>query len=125
MSRPFTEVRHVQQTPGEPHKRWFQSDYFDLFIWTEPDGQLWGFRLCYDRCYDERALTWRRATGLVSHHLVQQGDGGWGFSGTPMLRPIQRPIPAELLPRFNREGTTLPDDFRELVRSILVGGTTA
>lgn len=119
MSRPFTEVRRITQTPGEPHKRWFQSDYFDLFVWHEPDHSLWGFRLCYDRCFDEHALTWHRATGATTHHSVDEGGRDGTVAGTPWLREARHGVPAEVIERFDEQGSTLPDEIRVLVRGVL------
>lgn len=119
MSRPFTEIKHVQQIEGEPRKRWFQSDYFDLFVWYNRDDSLWGFRLCYDRCYGEHSLTWKSETGSVSHHSIEATGPGY-YPSTPMLADPDRQVPAEVLERFDREGSTLPDDLRTLIRGIVV-----
>jgi len=120
VSRPFTEIQFVSQVPGEPHKRWFQSDYFDLFVWYNKDDSLWGFRLCYDRGYGEHSLTWKSDTGSVSHHSIEPSRPAFNqHPSTPMLGEAGQKVPAEVLERFNREGTTLPDDLRPLIRGIV------
>jgi hypothetical protein len=121
VSRHLIEIQHVSQIPGEPRKRWFQSDYFDLFVWyNKEDNSLWGFRLCYDRCYGEHALTWKSATGSVSHHSVEATRPVFQrYAGTAMLGDAEQKVPAVVLERFDREGTTLPDDLRELIRGVL------
>lgn len=113
-SRPFTEIRAVKQTPGEPRLRWFQSDYFDLFVWYEDEERFWGFRLCYDRGFEERAITWRRETGRAAHHSVDDSRG-LGYGGTPMLHEAREVVPATVGGRFQREGETLPEEIRALI----------
>lgn len=47
----------ARQIEGEPPRQWIADDYFDLCVWYEPNGDLFGFRLCYDKDADERVLT--------------------------------------------------------------------
>jgi len=117
-SRPFTEIRAVKQTPGEPRLRWFQSDYFDLFVWYEEDDRFWGFRLCYDRGFEECALTWRRQTGRTTHHSVDDSRG-LGYGGTPMLREAGQVVPSTVGRRFHQAAETLPEEIRTLIDTAL------
>ena len=79
------EEKNVRQTPGEPPRRWFADEFFDLIVWLEPDGQVWGFQLCYDRGYAPRALTWIKAKGYT-HDGIDDGEAGSGaFKGSPIL----------------------------------------
>lgn len=73
------EARNVRQIAGEPRRRWFTDDYFDLIIWLEPDGSVWGFQLCYDRERLPRALTWTRKYGY-KHAGIDTGEHVWGTS---------------------------------------------
>ena len=79
------EVRHVAQVPGEPRRRWFDDDYFDLIIWFEPDDGIFGFQLCYDREKKPRALTWTKRH-RYKHTGIDDGEHAAGASkGSPVL----------------------------------------
>ena len=78
------ETPDVRQIPGEPPRRWFADDFFDLIVWLEPDGSLNGFQLCYDREFQPRALTWTKAKGY-SHSGIDDGEG---YGGTHKASPI-------------------------------------
>jgi hypothetical protein len=75
---------NCKQVPGEPPRRWISDDYFDLIVWGEPDGNLVGFQLCYDKPYREHALTWKRQGGF-SHSGVNAGESGPFSNCTPIL----------------------------------------
>ncbi len=75
------EYTKTQQVPNEPFRRWFGDEYFDLIIWYNTDESFYGFQLCYDRTFDERALTWKADKGF-SHQKV---DSGARDSLTPIL----------------------------------------
>ena len=81
MLRELTEVRQI---PGEPQRRWFADDYFDLIVWFDNNGESIGFQLCYDIPGEERALTWREPTGF-SHQRVDDGERQRPYKATPIL----------------------------------------
>jgi len=59
------EIRGLQQRSFKRIKRWFQDDYFDLFLWQNRLGTIVEFQLCYRRdTRDERVLDWRRGRGF-------------------------------------------------------------
>ena len=79
------EEKNIRQTPGEPARRWWADEYFDLIVWLEPGGAVWGFQLCYDRGYAPRALTWIKGKGYT-HDGIDDGEGNGGESkGSPIL----------------------------------------
>lgn len=79
------EENNLKQVPGEPARRWFSDEFFDLIVWLEPDNTLWGFQLCYDRGHKPRALTWTKKHGY-KHAGIDDGEGGGGMSkGSPVL----------------------------------------
>ncbi|HBA59832.1 MAG TPA: hypothetical protein DCZ92_03235 [Elusimicrobia bacterium] len=79
------EEKNIRQIAGEPPRRWFSDDYFDLIIWLEKDGSVWGFQLCYDREKKPRALTWTKAYGY-KHAGIDTGEHVWGSSqSSPVL----------------------------------------
>ncbi len=81
------EVRHSRQIPGEPFRRWFADQTFDLIVWYFPDHTIEGFQLCYREGLDERALTWLKGIGF-SHKRVDDGeDSPAHHKMTPILVP--------------------------------------
>lgn len=81
----LAEIPKVKQIPGEPQRRWFMDNFFDLIVWLDEQSQIIGFQLCYDVSGNERALTWRRKVGF-QHQRVDDGERhGMRFKGTPIL----------------------------------------
>ena len=78
------ELSHIRQVLGEPRRRWFADDYFDLIVWVGDHGECIGFQLCYDTSGDEHALTWHKATGF-KHHRVDSGELQRPYKATPIL----------------------------------------
>ena len=72
------EIRGIEQRDPQRTKRWFQDEYFDLFVWHDRAGELQRFQLCYDRdTRRERALEWHNGRGF-QHLAVRQR-----YSGSP------------------------------------------
>ena len=78
------EAKHVLQIDGEPRRRWFDDEYFDLIVWFEPGEEIWGFQLCYDRERKPRALTWTRKHGY-KHTGIDDGEHSGASKGSPVL----------------------------------------
>ncbi len=69
--------------PGA-YRRWFQNEYFDLFVW-ERKGEIERFQLAYDKGGNgERMVTWSAAGGF-SHSAVDNSPGAGRYPGTPIL----------------------------------------
>jgi len=78
------EISGVRQIEGEPHRRWFSDEHFDLVIWDE-GREIVGFQLCYDKSRGERALTWKAESGFT-HNAVDDGEGRAGrYKASPIL----------------------------------------
>ncbi|MBI3159510.1 MAG: hypothetical protein HYZ26_07920 [Chloroflexi bacterium] len=73
----------VRQNKGEPRRRWFADDYFDLILW-ESGGEFTQMQLCYDRDRDEHALIWRSQGGFA-HFRVDEGEFGRLKKSSPMM----------------------------------------
>ena len=119
------EIADVKQNPGEPRRRWFFDEHFDLIVWERADGGLAGFQLCYGKGGDQRAATWFPESGLRNCAV----DNGEDRPGKPKSAPIllcdaddpgQTPSdagpPPAVLERFRRAGRRLDP---ALVRIIL------
>lgn len=78
------EIKDVRQIKGEPRRRWFSDEHFDLVIWGE-DADIVGFQLCYDKSHSERAVTWKLESSF-GHNAVDSGENRAGrYKGTPIL----------------------------------------
>ena len=73
----------LQDQPGL-RRRWFQDDYFDLFVWLAPNDALRAFQLAYQRTLEERVLEWSSERGFV-HSIVDSGEELPNLNRTPLL----------------------------------------
>lgn len=104
-------IRHVQ---NDFDRRWHSDDYFDLIVWYEPDGQVHGFQLCYDKENHEGALTWKAARGF-RHTRVDSGEANPFNNRTPILG-AQSTFPlTEVRDQFLKRGRGLSEEVRDLV----------
>lgn len=79
------EILNTRQVKGDPKRRWFSDDYFDLIIWLNEQNNIVGFQLCYDKINNERAFTWDKEKGYT-HHRIDSGENIPGrFKATPIL----------------------------------------
>ena len=79
------EDKNVSQVSGEPPRRWFSDQEFDLIVFGElQTGEWQGFQLCYDKPNLERALTWSLGKGF-GHFHVDTGEMGPLKSMAPMM----------------------------------------
>ena len=122
----FREITVSKQANEGPKRRWYQSDYFDLFIFyfrhsaradVKADREFVGMQLCYDIRRKQRTLEWKKEGGF-SHHKVVKGGGDTmsdhGASAS-LLEPGGDFDAASVVDRFMRESTTLPPIIRQFV----------
>jgi hypothetical protein len=89
----FREIRGVQQHRKGELRRWFQSEFFDLFTTQDAAGEPQWFQLCYARdTWRERVLEWRRGRGF--QHLKVRD------SANPAKKDSGELVPNGLLPYF-------------------------
>ncbi len=75
MAEQLREYRQVAQVDGEPPRRWFWDEAFDLIVWHgEDDGNVIGFELRYGPREEQLALTWWADRGY-HHFRIDEGDG--------------------------------------------------
>jgi hypothetical protein len=109
------EFKNVSQQPGEPPRRWFSDEYFDLIVWLEPGGGFWGFQLCYDPDRKPRALTWSKKYGY-RHSGIDYGEGvPGGAKNSPVLAQDGLFDAGATERRFAGAAAELPADIREFV----------
>ena len=96
-------LREIQKIAYEPgmHRRWFQDDDFDVFLWLTPSGEVTSFQVCYSIGPDERALAWHQHAGLFHD----------GMNGGAIASP-----PAFDLARFEEAALGLPRTVRITVK---------
>jgi len=110
----------TRQVKGEPRRRWFSDDFFDLIVWMSDDSTPWGFQLCYDLLGEERALTWNPESGY-SHRLVDSGEGSPEKNLTPILVPDGAFPGAKILAAFQERSGEVDPLVREFVLDKLRG----
>ena len=110
------EVRQTRQIPGEPFRRWFADQTFDLIVWHFPDHTIEGFQLCYRKGPDEGALTWLKGIGF-SHKRVDDGeDSPAHHKMTPILVPDGIFDRDHVLKQFEKESKEIDP---EVVRTVM------
>jgi hypothetical protein len=118
------ELINVSQIPGEPRRRWFADDFFDLIVWYDDKNEISGFQLCYNKEKDERALTWRRQT-LYTHHRVDDGETKPNRKATPILVADGMFDYNVIADRFKQESKNVEQAVSEFVsEKILQYGTS-
>ncbi len=112
------EAINVRQIKGEPRRRWFSDDYFELIVWYHSDD-IWGFQLCYDMIKKPRALTWTKDSGF-SHNAIDDGDDpSLGHKKSPVLTAGGVFERSRAEPQFDERGKNLPVEIRLFVQSRL------
>lgn len=115
------EHNAVKQHPGEPHRRWFEDEYFDLIVWyrRDPPGfllkehRICGFQLCYDKTGHECAVTWMADKGY-SHLRIISDDSLWDM-GAPVLAVSTIQPNRRLVESFIERSLQIDTVLRELV----------
>ncbi|MGH7456450.1 MAG: hypothetical protein ACRENG_34190, partial [bacterium] len=82
----FKELEDIKQFAGEPKRRWFADEYFDLIIWQDESEEIVEFELCYDKSKNQRTVRWEKSTGYT-HHRVDDGDRPGKRKASPVLLP--------------------------------------
>jgi hypothetical protein len=110
-------MKEIQGVASEPNarRRWFHDDYFDLFVWQAPTGEVTSFQLCYGLSSSEQALVWERDAGF--YHDGPRGRVPTGRNAGKAVDPMlaRFDVAAGELPPELRK--TLMERMREYVRS--------
>ena len=109
------EISNVKQIEGEPKRRWFNDDFFDLVVWLDDEERLVGFQLAYGKPLGERALTWRMGSGY-RHDGVDDGESKPGkMKSTPILVDDGIFNSEEVAALFKRESCGIDRDIAGFV----------
>lgn len=104
----------IRSVTNDRDRRWISDEYFDLIVWCEAEGQIYGFQLCYDKPGRERALTWTRKKGF-SHSGIDSGESKPTTNRAPIL-VADGAFPAEQVrTEFIARSSLLSADVRDLV----------
>ena len=96
-------------------RRWFQDEYFDLFIWyNKEDNSISGFQLCYDKEIDEHAFTWLKNSGF-SHNRVEDTHAIGKHPATPILIDDGYFPFEDIKNRFTNSAENIDKEIRDLV----------
>ncbi len=114
------EIRNIRQNEGEPMRRWFIDDYFDLVVWLNNEEEIQGFQLCYDKTKNQHALTWHKESGYM-HNRVDSGEDKPGKpKGIPILVTDGFFDYEEIAGIFKKESRNIDHHISELIyRKIL------
>lgn len=104
------EITRVVQSDPQVTKRWFESDFFDLYLWYQ-GGEPVHMQLCYKRNRnDESAISWKAGGGLF-----HDGVDAVSRSETPLLEAGGTFDAERVNARFLRESAELPIAVRKFV----------
>ena len=104
------EVARVRQDGGEVRKRWFESDFFDLYLWERGDAIV-HMQLCYNRHRpDESAISWKEGVGMFHDGVDAQAR-----IAAPLLERGGAFDAERVNARFLRESAELPMAVRRFV----------
>lgn len=102
------EIDNVRRNPGEPPRRWFLDDYFDLLIWIGETDEPIAFQLCYDRNGAPHVLSWDTVAG-ARHYRVDDGENRPGKPKAAPLLLADGPFPRDRVYRKLREAAARID----------------
>jgi len=107
------EIKNVHQKTGDPFRRWFSDNYFDLIIWYNDEKEIIGFQLCYDIKENEKAITY--SDGKFSHNKIDQGEDNPSKNRTPILVADGIFDELKVLPKFEESAKNLENEIKEYV----------
>jgi hypothetical protein len=109
------EIGAIRQDSDRGLRRWFQDDYFDLYVWQDAHAAPIAFELCYARGRGEGVIGWKSDAGF-RHARVDGGERPAGIAMTPFLRYGDAPPYFRIYHRFL--DTTA--DWEPVLRSFLI-----
>ena len=115
----LTEYKKVRQIEGEPKRRWFSDDFFDLIVWFLKGKDILGFQLCYAKPSDQRAITWKWPDAYF-HQRIDDGETRPGkHKATPILVPDGRFDYQVIAEKFRKESTDIDPEISKFVFEML------
>lgn len=112
------EITSIKQDDPALRRRWFQDDFFDLFVWQSPATAIVGFQLCYDIHSRERVLSWRETSGFA-HNRIDGGEATPFKNMTPIMVADGRLPIEEVLPGFVERSGSIDRAISEFIANKL------
>ena len=104
----------ASQHNNEHKRRWFSSDYFDIFLWQDNKNSIVKFQLCYDIAHKERALTWTHGMGFC-HNSIDCGEKYPTKNHSPILLEDGLFPASEVLEKFTANSHYLEEQVRAFI----------
>jgi len=104
----------TRQHKGDPKRRWFSNNYFDLIVWQDDISEIIKFQLCYDKSGKERALTWTQGSGF-DHNLIDDGEGSPLKNLSPILLADGLFPASEILNIFVADSEVIEQQIRSFI----------
>ena len=108
------EIGTARPDGNQGMRRWFQDEYFDLYVWHDASGAPLAFQLCYDRNGNEGAVSWGRSGGF-GHDRVDDGERSPKRAMTPILRADGAPPYFRIYNRFLAASAACPGEMRDFL----------
>jgi hypothetical protein len=108
-------MREILGVAADPaaQRRWFHDDYFDLFVWQVPSGEVTSFQLCYGINSSERALVWQQQRGFFHDGVRGRSEADDIIGSAPARGGSSTDDP--VIARFDAVADGLPSDVRAAV----------
>ena len=113
------EFPNTKQHPGEPKRRWFWSEKFDLYVWQDEAGEIVAFQLCYAKYRGERALFWKSSAGYA-HLRIDDGEAGGLGAATPIMLADGLFDAESVLESFLGQASELPEALAGFIAKHIV-----
>lgn len=108
------ELADIKQFAGEPRRRWFADEYFDLVVWQDASKEIVEFELSYDKSKNQRAIRWGKPVGYA-HYRVDDGDWPGKHKASPVLLPDGYFDFGKIARLFARESKTIEKKIAKFV----------
>ncbi len=125
----FREITISKQAEDGPKRRWYQSDYFDLYIFyirhsermdKHADREFVGMQLCYDIRRNQRTLEWKKSGGFSPHAVKKGGDTMSDHGSSAALLQKGGTFDAQkVIDRFMQDSGSLPGQVKTFVLKTL------
>ncbi len=115
----LVEYYLTQQASIQGYRRWFQDDYFDLFVWQDENEEIISFQLCYDRSGEERVLVWDNEKGF-EHYQIDDGEATPCKNMAPVFLSPALFSRTEVIPQFIRASMMITPYISQFIMQKLV-----
>lgn len=115
----LVEYHLTQQTSEQAYRRWYQDEYFDLFVWQDESEKITSFQLCYDRSGEERVLVWDNERGF-EHYQIDDGEFSPCKNMAPVFLSPTSFSRSEVIPQFDRASIMIIPAISQFIMQKLV-----